>query len=568
MENSRIADIFDEIADLLDLKDANRFRIRSYRNAARTVRELSFQMEDIDSRDKDFDDIPNIGEKTAHKIREILETGTCRRLEDLKKQSPGNLTRLMDVPSLGPRKAMQIHKELNVSSLEELKQAAQDQRIRELDGFGEKSEQKIITGINMLGKTEGRILYNTASEYVGKLSGYLDTLETVSRYEPAGSFRRRKETVGDLDVLIRAQDREQAARDILEYSDIREVISRGDERLSVRLDSGLQVDFRFFESGHFGAALLYFTGSKEHNIEIRKLVREQEWKLNEYGLFNEDSLLAGKTEKAVYQRLGMDWIPPELRENRGEVEAALNSGLPALIKEHDLTGDLHAHSDRTDGKATVREMAEAARERGYEYLAITDHSQRVTVANGLNDEDMKKHADTIRRIDEEFDDLRLLAGVEVDILKNGGLDLKEKTLENLDWVVASVHSYFEQDEKKMTERIIRAVKSGVVHCLGHPCGRMIGKRDPIRFDTDAVFGSCAEHGVFLEINSHPDRMDLPDYLGKSAQDAGCSFVITTDAHSRENLDLIRLGVYTARRGWIERENVLNTVSAETLKKKI
>ncbi len=568
MENEQIAAIFDKIADLLDLKGGNEFRVRSYRNAARSIRNQSERVEAMVERGEDLDNLPNVGKSIAQKVHEILDRGTCDRLEELEKEFPEGLTHLMDVQGLGPRKALELYEELGISSLDELQQACEDHRVRELEGMGPKTEEKVLHGIRILRATAGRLLYPAAREHADAIGRHLDQVDAIERWEVAGSLRRRKDTVGDLDVLVQAKDREAAAQGIVECPEVGEVLSKGHEKVTVRMADGFQVDFQFFDAAVIGAALMHFTGSKAHSIALRRRAQERDWKLNERGLFKGDRRLAGKTEKAIYQRLGLTWIPPELREDMGEVQAAEQDELPRLVKLDDLRGDLHTHTERTDGQHSLNEMTVAARARGYEYFAVTEHSQRVSVAQGLDDEDMRRHAAHIREFDGGFKDLWVLAGVEVDILKKGDLDLKEQTLADLDWVVASVHSYFELEEKEMTERLLAAIRSGVVHCIGHPTGRMIGKRDPIKFDAERVFDACAEHNVCLEIDSQPDRRDLPDYYVKEAKEAGCRFSIATDAHSTSGFDIIELGVYSARRGWLEKKNVVNTLTARELRKRL
>jgi DNA polymerase (family 10) len=487
MENAQIASIFEEIADLLELKGGNPFRVRSYRNAARTIRDLSLRVEDLAEEGEKLSDLPNIGKSTAEKIDEILHRGTCRRLEELRKEVRPQLTELMKIPRLGPRKAMELHKELDIESVEDLKKACEKHRVRHLPGMGAKTEENILKGIRTLETTKGRHLYSTATEYVETVGHHLDEIPAIEAWEVAGSFRRRKETIGDLDILIQTKDRPETMERLLEYPAIEEVISRGDERISLRLRNKVQIDFRFFDAKAFGAAMLYFTGSKSHNIALRKRVQQRGWKLNEYGLFKEDNYLAGKTEKAVYKRLNLPWIPPELREDRGELEAAEEDRLPRLIGYGDIRGDLQCHTKATDGTNTIEEMAEEALHRNYDYLAITDHSKAVTVARGLDEDRLKKHADRIRKVNDSVDGLWLMAGIEVDILKNGNLNLDEKVLADLDWVLATVHYHLNLSRKDMTERLLRAIRSGVVNCLGHPTSRMIGKRDPIAYDFDTVF---------------------------------------------------------------------------------
>lgn len=568
MENSRVAAVLDEVADLLELKGGNEFRVRSYRNAARMVRDLSGRVEERVKANEDLSRLPNIGKSMAGKIREVVETGTCRRLEELKEEVPEGMVELLRVPGLGARKAMLIHEALGVSDLEGLRRACEAQQVRELAGMGARSEQKILEGLRTLGTTAGRIGLREALEYAAGLGRLLDAIDAVKRHAVAGSLRRRKETIGDLDILVEARDRQAAAEAITGHEELEEVIGKGREKVSFRLVSGLQVDVRFFDAGAFGAAMLYFTGSKAHGVRLRRIAQDKGWKLNEYGLFDGKRRIAGETEEDMYRRLGMPWIPPELREDRGEVEAALEDALPRLVEARQIRGDLHCHTDATDGSAGLPEMVEAARERGIRYLAITEHSRSVTMAHGLDASRLAQHAARIREIDAEHDDIRVLAGIEVDILKDGGLDLPDSALADLDWVVASVHYNMGQDEETMTRRLVRAIGSGLVSCLGHPLCRLIGRRDPIAFDAERVFRACAEQGVFLEINSQPQRLDLPDTWCRQAKEAGCRFVISTDAHKPEDLDLRDLGAAVARRGWLERDDVANTRTAKAFTKLI
>jgi DNA polymerase (family 10) len=568
MENTQIAEIFDEIADLLELQDDNPFRIRSYRSAAQSVRNLSDRLQELAERGDDLSEIPNIGDATSRKIREILETGTCKRLEELRKRVPTGLTELMHIPGVGPRKAMQLHQDLNIESLDDLEKACDAHKVRALEGMGAKTEEKILQGIATVRSTAGRILYQEAADHLASLAQHLDAASEIDRWEVAGSFRRGKETIGDLDILVHATDRGKATDTILGYDAIADVISRGDERVSVRLNAGLQVDFRFFDAPAFGAAWMYFTGSKAHNIRVRRVAQDRGWKLNEYGLFKGDHRLAGKTEKAVYARLDMSWVAPELREDRGEVDAAREGNLPRLIDGDDVHGDLQSHTTASDGKHSIKEMAEAAREYGFDFLAITDHSKRVTMANGLDDDRARKHADAIHEVDSNMKRFWLLAGIEVDILKSGKLDLKENTLEAMDWVVASVHYDRQMSRKAMTDRIVKAVGSGVVHCLGHPLGRIIGRRDPIAVDMDRVIEACIENDVAVEINCQPDRLDLPDNYCRDARDAGVTFTLGTDSHSTDGFRLMPLGVNVARRGWLRKADVLNTKTITELRKVI
>jgi len=568
MDNVRIAAVFDRIADILEILGENAFRIRSYRNASRTVGDTAEPLADMVAEGKDLTRLPGIGEGLAGRIHEILESGTCEMLEDLRQRLPPQLTDLLHVKGLGPKKVKVLYERLGIETLADLKAAAEAGRIRDLEGMGAKTEQNILKGLATLESEAGRISIKEAADAVRALARHLEAVGAIRRWEVAGSFRRRRETIGDLDVLVEASDRKRAADGILAYPPIEDVVAQGEQKISVALAGGLQVDFRFIEAEAFGAAMMYFTGSKAHNITLRKRAQKRHVKLNEYGLFRGKRQVAGKTEEEVFKALDLPWIPPELREDRGEIDAASEGNLPKLIEQRDIRGDLHAHSTATDGANTPQELAEAARARGYQYLAITDHSKAVTVAGGLDEKAVRRQTDRIRRLDADLKGFWLLAGIEVDILKDGRLDLPGKVLADLDWVVASVHSAFSLPEDKMTERLLAAVGSGVVHALGHPFGRIIGRRDPLRYDVDRVFEACRDAGVCLEINSYPDRLDLPDVYCKRAKEIGVTMVVSTDSHKIADLDLMEYGVAVARRGWLEKGDVLNTLSASSLQKRL
>lgn len=567
MENSRIAKIFDEIADLLVIRGGNPFRIRSYRRAARTLRDLPKRVEDMEAEGEDLSDLPNIGEGTSKKIREILERGTAEKLERLREKVPPELPELLKVPGLGPKRATKLHRELDIESLEDLRKAGEQGKVRQLEGFGKKTESKILDGIEKVSSKSGRMLYREAEEYAKSLGEHLEGLESVGRFTIAGSFRRRKETVGDLDILVQAAHREKAAEQILGHPEIGDVIGRGEEKVSVWLKDGPRVDFRFFDSNNYGAALMYFTGSKAHNISVRERARGKGWKLNEYGLFRGDKFLAGESEDELYEKLKLSFIPPELREDRGEIEAAEKDELPDLIELGEIQGDLHCHTDATDGKAGLREMARAARDKGYKYLALTDHTKALPVAGGLDEEGTLKRAGEIRELDGKMDGIRLLAGAEVDILEDGSLDLGEDALAELDWVIASVHTNLGQDDERLTERIVTALESGHVHCFAHPMERLIGEREPLAFDRGKVFKACGENGVCVEINGQPERMDLPAAYCREAIEAGVEFSLATDAHSADQLEFMRFAVNNARRGWVDKGHVVNALSEKQLIKR-
>jgi DNA polymerase (family X) len=567
VQNARVAECLEHVADLLDLKGDSEFRIRSYRNAARTIRDLTEPVEELD--DKGLAALPYIGKATVQKIREILATGTCARLQELLATVPNEVVELMRVPGLGPRKAMLLHEELGIGSLAALEKACQEERVRELPHMGEKTEEKILGGLRTLRADSGRILLKEASDRVAALGKHLAKLDAIERWEVAGSYRRGRDTIGDLDVLVLASDREAATDGIIAFREIEEVTSKGHERVSVRLDAGFNVDFRFFDEAAFGAAMLYFTGSKAHNIALRKRAIDAELKLNEYGLFRGKKRVAGMNEVEVYAALDLPWIPPELREDRGEIDAAEGDALPALVELGDIRGDLHCHTKLTDGAHTLEQMAEAARARGYAYLAVTEHTKSLAMTKGLDSRRALQNAKRIRDLAGKLGDIWLLAGIECDILADGALDLDSGVLSELDWVVASVHSHFDQSAAKMTKRLVKAIASGVVNAIGHPTGRLLGgKRDPVRFDADEVLAACKEHRVALEVNAQPDRLDLPDRLCQRARELGLAFVISSDAHKTSDFDFMQFGVTTARRGWLEKRDVLNTLTAAALRKRL
>ncbi len=568
MENPQIARVFEEIADLLELQDGNPFRVRSYRNAARTIKDLSRPLAEMLRQGRNLTELSNIGESTSEKIEEILETGTCQKLEELKKGNPSQLTALLQVPALGAKKVKLIHHELGVETIEDLRKACCEHRVAKLSGMGEKTEENILKGIEILRRASGRATLKEARDQVQSLQRILESCKEVRQWQVAGSYRRAKETVGDLDILLESENRQATSDKILEQASVEEVVGRGSEKLSIRLIDGLQVDFRYFKKASFGAALLYFTGSKSHNIAIRKIATEKGWKLNEYGLFEDQTMLTGKSEEGIYKKLSLDWIPPELREDSGEVEAGQKGELPNLVEISDIQGDMHCHSTATDGQNTVREMAEAGRRRGYQYLAICDHSQAVHVAGGLDENGLQRQVEEIRKVDSEIDNFRLLSGVEVDIMKDGSLDLDPAVLADLDWVTASIHYNFNLSSEKMTARLLAAVQSGVVDCLGHPFARQIGRRQPLQFDVDKVFEACRENKVCLEINAQPERLDLLDIYCRNARDTGLKIVIDTDAHSVEELEFMIFGVGIARRGWLEKTDILNCLKIRQLEEYI
>ncbi|MFP4114143.1 MAG: DNA polymerase/3'-5' exonuclease PolX [Spirochaetales bacterium] len=560
VRNRDIVAILNEVADLLDIQDANSFRVRSYRNAARTVDNLDEEVAALVEQGEDLSSLPDVGTSIAEKLEEIAKTGKLEQLEELRRKMGDDVTELLRIRNVGPAGARKLHDELGVSDAEGVVRAAEEGKIAEIDGFGEKTQEQLHEEAKryLEGGARDRIPLGEADEVVEPLLDYLNGQQSIDRAVAAGSYRRRKETIGDLDVVAVCDDQDAAMDALVKYDRVESVVSRGSTRSTVVLASGLHVDLRAVGPESFGAALYYFTGSKEHNIATRRIAQERDLKINEYGVFRGDERIAGETEESVFETIDLAVVAPELRENRGEIEAAAEGRLPDLIELGDIRGDLHTHSTATDGQSTIREMARAGADRGYEYIAITDHSQRVTMANGLDPERLKDQMKEVDELLDEIDDIRVLSGIEVDILADGTLDLPDELLSELDVVVASVHYERDMSESKMTDRIVAAITKHPVSILGHPTGRMIGAREPYDVNLVAVADAAADAGVALELNANPERLDLSDVACRAAIEAGAKLVISTDSHSTGNLSFMRYGVDTARRGWVEAKDVLNT----------
>ena len=568
-KNRDIADILETIADLLEIDEANAFRVRAYRNAARTISSLSEELAEMAERGDDLSELPDIGGSMAEKIETIVETGSLPQLEKLEKKVPPELRDLLQLENLGPKKAGGLYRELGIKTVDELEEAAREQKVRDIPGFGEKTERSLLEEIGRHKEEragETRYLWSTAEDIVSSLLGYLGEVGGVGRVEAAGSYRRRKETVGDLDILVICDDREGVMQAFTEFEDVQRVLSRGATRSAVALRSGMHVDLRAVEEESYGAALLYFTGSKAHSVALRKMGQERDLKINEYGVFKDERSVAGRTEEEIYGKLDLPLIPPELRENRGEIEAARGDGLPDLVELDDIRGDLQSHTDATDGKYSLEDMAAAAREKGYDYLAVTDHSKRVTMAKGLDEKRLAGQMEKIDELNEGFDGFRILKSVEVDILKDGSLDLSDDILKELDLVIASVHYDTKLPAEKQTERIIRGLDNPYVNILAHPTGRIIGQRRAYEMDVRRIAGAAKERRCYLEINAQPERLDLSDVYAKMARDMDLKLAISTDAHATSELEFMRYGVGQARRGWLERKDVLNTRTWKQLAK--
>lgn len=565
VHNADVAAVFEEMADLLEIEGSNPFRIRAYRNAARTLRDLPREVGAMLDEGEDLTELPGIGEDLAAKIREVIETGTAAALEEHRKKVPKTLTELLRIPGIGPKRVKALYRDLGIRTLDQLQKAAQDGRVRTLQGFGQKTERYILDQLKTRTGEEKRFQLAVAAQYAEALVTYLREFPGVKQVVAAGSYRRAKETIGDLDILVAAAPGSPVMDRFMSYPEVEEVLAHGSTKSSVRLVSKLQVDVRVVPEDSYGAALQYFTGSKAHNVVLRQLAQQRGLKLNEYGLFKGDRSVAGVTEESIYAAVELPWIPPELRENRGEIDAARDGRLPVLVQVADLKGDLHAHTKATDGRHSMREMAEAARARGLEYLAITDHSRRLTMAKGLDPKRLFEQLEEIDRLNETLSGITLLKGIEVDILEDGSLDLPDEDLQRLDLVVGAVHSHFRLSRQKQTERILRAMDHPYFTILAHPSGRLIDERAPYDVDMARVIRHARERGCFLEVNAHPIRLDLTDTDCRKAKEEGVMLSINSDAHSVFDLENLRYGVGQARRGWIEKRDVLNARSLHALR---
>ena len=567
MENIQIAKTFEEVADLLEIQGANPFRVRAYRNAARTIGTLGTPVETILKNDGHaLEELPGIGADLAGKIGKLCRTGELPLLGQLTRKTPESLVAMLRIPGVGPKRAKLIYQKLHVRSLSELERAARAGRLAELRGMGKTLEQVILRGIGQEKAHIARMPLADAEAYIRPLVERLRALPEVQELEVAGSFRRRRETVGDVDILVASSHPAPIAAALVTYADVDQVLAKGETKCSVRLRPGLQADLRIVPRESYGSALHYFTGSKPHNIAVRLLGVKRHLKINEYGIFRGARQIGGRSEEEVFKAVGLAWIPPELRENRGEIDAAREGRLPALVELADIRGDLQMHTDATDGQHTLAAMVEACQQLGYEYIAITDHTKAVRVAGGLTKAGFHKQANAIDRIRQRVSRPFVFKGAEVDILEDGSLDLDDETLAAFDVVVVSVHSKFNMSNAEMTRRIIRAIQHPRIHILGHPTGRLLGKREPYSVDMSEVIKAARDHGVILEINAQPDRLDLNDVHIQMAREAGVKVVINTDAHRTQELGCMRYGVDQARRGWCEPKDVANTCHLAGFKK--
>ncbi len=559
MQNPDIARLFDEVADLLEIQDANPFRVRAYRNAARTIRDYPEPIAElVHSGGKDLTEIPGIGEDLAEKITDIVKTGELPLRKQLAAKLPAGLLDLLRIPGLGPKRVKLLHKKLKVTSAADLAAALDKGRIQKLKGFGPKMEEKIRTGLGAAQVSERRLLLHEAEAQANAIVAHLEAGGGITAIEVAGSYRRRKETIGDLDVLVTCTDSTKIMDRFVKYGEVAEVLSQGETRSTVKLRGGLQVDVRAVEPAAYGAALQYFTGSKAHNVELRKIAQDRELKLNEYGLFKGTRRIAGATEAEIYAKLGLDLIPPELREARGEIALAREHRLPKLLELKDVRADLQMHTSATDGQATVDEMARAARALGYDYIAITDHSKRVTMTRGLDPKRLREQWRAIEEWNAANRGFTILKSVELDILESGQLDLPDDVLAEADYVVATIHYGTNQTKAELTRRLVGAAEHPWVDAIGHPTGRLLGKREPYPLDFDTLAQAAARSGCLLELNGHPERMDLPDTLAAAAKQRGVRFVLSTDSHQPNNLTFMRYAVDLARRAGLEARDIVST----------
>jgi DNA polymerase (family 10) len=572
LDNRNLATILYETADLLEISGQDPFRIRSYRNAAEAIGGWPQQISELVGNDKQLLAIPGIGKGMVVNINEIFREGKLKLHTELLEKFHPSMLELLKIQGLGPKSVALIWSAFKVSSVEEVEKLAREGKLRELPRMSEKSEQKILKAIETYRNISGRFLLDEADRTADKIMEHLSGLPGVDAITPAGSLRRGRETIGDVDLLITGKcctnekQRTAVINRIISVPGITDVLAKGENKVSFKIRSGMQVDVRLLPPNSFGAAMQYFTGSKSHNVTLRQRALKMGFTLNEYGLttLDGDKQVAGKTEQEIYNKLGLDYIPPEMRENCGEIELAAEHKLPELIKLEDIRGEIHMHTVETDGKCTTEEMAAAARERGYEYIGITDHSKNLAFANGLDDKRAEAHIQRIRKASEQIEGIRVLAGIEVDILADGELDLSDSVLEQMDVVVASVHSAFNQEPAKMTDRLLKAMSNKNTMIVGHPTGRLLLKRDAYQFDVDKVLEFAAKNKVTMELNAYPDRLDLNDRHLRMARERGVKIVINTDAHHTTHFEKLKYGILQARRAWLTKNDVVNTLPAEKL----
>lgn len=566
--NNEIADTLEEVADILDIQGANQFRIRAYRNAARKIRNLSRSVEDMVNEGEDLTEIEGVGKDLAEKLEEMARTGKLEQLEELKQDFPEALTTLLKIEGLGPERVGDLHQKLGIKTTGDLEKALEEGKVQELHGFGEKITAKIKKALEEGPGKEKRTKLKVAEQYVEPLVKYLKEGSNTKDVIVAGSYRRKKETVGDIDVLATGKKGKEITHRFTEFEDVAEIVSEGETKSTVKLRTGMQADLRVVNEESYGAALMYFTGSKAHNIKLRNLSIKGKMKLNEYGLFKGEERVAGGTEEEIYKELNLPYIPPEMREDRGEVEAAQEGTLPELIEPDDLKGDLQMHSTDSDGTESIETMVKKCRELGYKYVAITDHSAYMGITQGLDEKGVENQIKRIEKLNQELTGIKILTSIEVDIMEDGSFDLPNETLEKLDIVTCSIHSHFYLPPEKQTKRILTAMDNPHFNIFGHPTGRVIGGRAGYEYDMEKVLKKAKERNCFMEINAQPDRLDLDDAYAKMAKEIGVMLTISTDAHSLEELDFMKYGVNQARRGWLSKEDVLNTYPLNKFKEQL
>jgi DNA polymerase (family 10) len=565
MKNRELADLFEKMADILEFKGENPFKISAYRRASRIIGDLTQDIEEITERGE-LKNIPGIGEGMAQKIVEYLKTGKISKFEEARKGVSDELIAIMDIPGMGPKTLSMLHREKGISNLSQLEKALEDGSLMGLFGMGEKKIENIKRGILLLKQSRGRMNLGVAFPVAKRIVEALRQKTGSKKIEWAGSLRRMKESIGDIDILATGPDKEKIVHAFTHLPEVKEVLASGQTKASVIVEGGTQIDLRVVEEDSYGAALQYFTGSKGHNIHLRGIAKAKGIKINEYGVFKGKRKIGGKDEKDIYRALGMDWMEPELREDRGEVEAAQKGRLPKLVQESDIKGDLHVHSNWSDGLVSIEEVARAAQRRGYQYIAITDHSKSLRIAHGLDESRLKKQMEEIDRVNEKLRGFQILKGTEVDILAEGRLDYPEKVLEKFDMVVASIHSGFKQDRAKMTKRIIQAFEDPYLHIFAHPTGRLLGARDPYEVEMNELMEAAKKFGKVLEINAYFERLDLDDIHCRKAKEMGIQVAISTDSHHPDQMWMMSLGVAVAKRGWLEKKDVLNTLSLKEILK--
>jgi DNA polymerase (family 10) len=563
--NNEIADIFDRLAMLLEIENANRFRVRAYRNAARTIRTMPQSLPEMLENGADLSKLPTIGKDLALKIKEIVETGELSILVETEKKTPGSLADLLKLPGLGPKRIQVLYERLGIKNFEDLRKAVQLGRLSTIPGFGAKIQQQLSEALVKHREQDRRVLLVTAEQIGEHIKQYLKANRNVMNVVIAGSYRRRKETVGDLDIVVASDKHVSVINHFTKYTNVAQVLSKGKTRSTILLHSGIQVDLRVVSARSFGAALIYFTGSKAHNISLRKLAQKNGLKLNEYGIFKGSKPMDCSTEESIYAHLGLAFIEPELRENIGEIKAAKSRTLPKLVTLEDIRGDLQCHTKASDGTNTIEEMTEAAKARGYFYLAISEHTKSLKIAHGLDAKQLAHQIEQIDRLNEKNVGIRILKSAEVEILEDGSLDLPNEILKALDLTVGAIHSKFGLSASAQTDRIIRAMDNTYFNILAHPTGRLLGQREPYPLDMERLMQAALDRGCFLELNAQPERLDLTDYHCKMAKEMGLKLAISTDAHSDQSLEFMRFGIGQARRGWLEADDIINTRTWPKLK---